>query len=577
MSARVCSQQLQGLTLCLRGESECVRTLQARGKSLFLEGSGRFACGKLIVSKTRVRSRSTRSPLWCAEYTDSRDPPHDVRSCELDLVSVGGEDTDPSSEHVPQSIDAEECNNEHISVNGNTAVAGDGQSTGCANNQVQEQSSSFKEPYKQSKTGCIGVSSVRTTVSKPNYESTVGNTCHSFSVLLKTSPDRVEFSKLVDDSFEYYVPVVGHRVVGVVVFGNHAKVDVDIGAAQYGQLHMQDLLPLDQLPIDQNKWILADDTKKGGEAGEGNERGGLGTPPRGLPYVIHDEEVYAYESPAPHCVDIGTVLEMEVVGKTMTGKPLLSARKAAQRVAWDRVLQIKDEHESIEVEIVDYGKAGVIARVEGLRAFLPLTEFVIPPDTFKGESHKDYVGRKLWVCISFAREIRGNIVISEKDAWIQRNLKLGSLHDGTVTKIVNYGAYVQINRTNIGGIIHISNMSTARINRVSNVLKVGDQVKMIAVECPTPGKLSFSTALLEFEPGLMLRDKERVFREAEQTATTLRKEHSEGKHPSKNIAERSTYWKTSKSISNLEWLDFRNGESYSNLLLGRLRNECFPM
>lgn len=340
MSARVCSQQLQGLTLCLRGESECVRTLQARGKSLFLEGSGRFACGKLIVSKTRVRSRSTRSPLWCAEYTDSRDPPHDVRSCELDLVSVGGEDTDPSSEHVPQSIDAEECNNEHISVNGNTAVAGDGQSTGCANNQVQEQSSSFKEPYKQSKTGCIGVSSVRTTVSKPNYESTVGNTCHSFSVLLKTSPDRVEFSKLVDDSFEYYVPVVGHRVVGVVVFGNHAKVDVDIGAAQYGQLHMQDLLPLDQLPIDQNKWILADDTKKGGEAGEGNERGGLGTPPRGLPYVIHDEEVYAYESPAPHCVDIGTVLEMEVVGKTMTGKPLLSARKAAQRVAWDRVLQL---------------------------------------------------------------------------------------------------------------------------------------------------------------------------------------------------------------------------------------------
>nr|PNR34586.1 hypothetical protein PHYPA_024403 [Physcomitrium patens] len=480
MSARVCSQQLQGLTLCLRGESECVRTLQARGKSLFLEGSGRFACGKLIVSKTRVRSRSTRSPLWCAEYTDSRDPPHDVRSCELDLVSVGGEDTDPSSEHVPQSIDAEECNNEHISVNGNTAVAGDGQSTGCANN-------------------------------------------------------------------------------------------------QYGQLHMQDLLPLDQLPIDQNKWILADDTKKGDEAGEGNERGGLGTPPRGLPYVIHDEEVYAYESPAPHCVDIGTVLEMEVVGKTMTGKPLLSARKAAQRVAWDRVLQIKDEHESIEVEIVDYGKAGVIARVEGLRAFLPLTEFVIPPDTSKGESHKDYVGRKLWVCISFAREIRGNIVISEKDAWIQRNLKLGSLHDGTVTKIVNYGAYVQINRTNIGGIIHISNMSTARINRVSNVLKVGDQVKMIAVECPTPGKLSFSTALLEFEPGLMLRDKERVFREAEQTATTLRKEHSEGKHPSKNIAERSTYWKTSKSISNLEWLDFRNGESYSNLLLGRLRNECFPM
>lgn len=64
---------------------------------------------------------------------------------------------------------------------------------------------------------------------KFNYEFIVGNICYSFFVLFKILFDWVEFLKLVDDFFEYYVFVVGYCVVGVVVFGNYVKVDVDIG------------------------------------------------------------------------------------------------------------------------------------------------------------------------------------------------------------------------------------------------------------------------------------------------------------------------------------------------------------
>jgi hypothetical protein len=135
------------------------------------------------------------------------------------------------------------------------------------------------------------------------------------------------FREQVQGELDYcYVPVLGHRVVGVVVSGNYAKLDVDIGAAKLGHLHVQDLLPLDRFDIDEKKWVLAD---------EG------GAPPHGCPHVVYDESVHGYGAPEPLVVDLGTVLEMEVVGQTMRGNPLLSARKAAQQLQWDRVMQVR--------------------------------------------------------------------------------------------------------------------------------------------------------------------------------------------------------------------------------------------
>lgn len=137
------------------------------------------------------------------------------------------------------------------------------------------------------------------------------------------------FDSRLDDDLEYYIPALGHRVVGVVVSGNYQKLDVDIGAAKLGHLHVRDLLPLDKLDIRESEWILPDDG------------GGSGNPSLGRPHVVYDEEVYNSEAPEPLVVDVGTVLEMEVVGQTVSGNPLLSARKAAQRLQWDRVMQVR--------------------------------------------------------------------------------------------------------------------------------------------------------------------------------------------------------------------------------------------
>jgi predicted RNA-binding protein with RPS1 domain len=57
-------------------------------------------------------------------------------------------------------------------------------------------------------------------------------------------------------------------------------------------------------------------------------------------------------------------------------------------------------------------------------------------------------------------------------------------------------------------LVHISNMARARVPSVATVFEVGEQVKVIAIKSPIPTKYAFSTADLESESGLMLRDKQ---------------------------------------------------------------------
>lgn len=52
----------------------------------------------------------------------------------------------------------------------------------------------------------------------------------------------------------------------------------------------------------------------------------------------------------------------------------------------------------------------------------------------------------------------------------------------------NYGLHCSIE---CRGMIHISNISNARIDKISNVFEIGEQIKMIVVNCPIPDKFSF--------------------------------------------------------------------------------------
>ncbi|KAJ4966223.1 hypothetical protein NE237_018072 [Protea cynaroides] len=319
--------------------------------------------------------------------------------------------------------------------------------------------------------------------------------------------DKGEESQSQKVSVEYYEPKPGDLVLGVVVSGNENKLDVNIGADLLGTMLTKEVLPL----YDQEfPYLLCD---MGKDAEEFMVPGKMG--------IVRDVDAVSGEPvPGRPVVEVGTVLFAEVLGRTLSGRPLLSTRRLFRRVAWHRVRQIKQLNEPIEVRITEWNTGGLLARIEGLRAFLPKGELMGRVNTFS--DLKENVGRRMFVLICKIEEATNDLIISEKEAWAMLHLQDGTLLDGTVKKIFPYGAQIRIGETNRSGLLHISRITHGRIGSVSDLLTVDEKVKVLVVKSMFPDKISLSIADLESEPGLFLSNKERVFSEAEEMAKRYR-------------------------------------------------------
>uniref|UniRef100_A0A2N9IMU4 S1 motif domain-containing protein n=1 Tax=Fagus sylvatica TaxID=28930 RepID=A0A2N9IMU4_FAGSY len=170
---------------------------------------------------------------------------------------------------------------------------------------------------------------------------------------------------------EYYEPKPGDFVVGVVVSGNENKLDVNVGADFLGTMLTKEVLPLYDKEME---YLLCDtntdtDTNKDKDSAKFMVNGKMGI-------VKNDEALSGGPLPGRPVVETGTILFAEVLGRTLSGRPLLSTRRLFRRLAWHRVRQIKQLNEPIEVKITEWNTGGLLTRIEGLRAFLPKAELM---------------------------------------------------------------------------------------------------------------------------------------------------------------------------------------------------------
>ncbi|KAG4157534.1 hypothetical protein ERO13_D02G068000v2 [Gossypium hirsutum] len=322
---------------------------------------------------------------------------------------------------------------------------------------------------------------------------------------LEDSEEKIDEVKKV--GVEYYEPKPGDLVVGVVVSGNENKLDVNVGADMLGTMLTKDVLPLYDKEMD---YLVCDLENK---AEEFMVYGKMGI-------VKDDDAMSGGPGPGRPVVETGTVLFAEVLGRTLSGRPLLSTRQLFRRIAWHRVRQIKHLNEPIEVKFTEWNTGGLLTRIEGLRAFLPKAELMKRVNNFS--ELKGYVGRRMHVKVTRINEANNDLILSEREAWEMMHLRDGTLVEGTVVKILPYGAQVRIADSNRSGLLHISNMSKSRITSVAELLKEDEKVKVLVVKSLFPDKISLSTAELESEPGLFILNKERVFSEAEEMAKKYR-------------------------------------------------------
>nr|BAJ92840.1 predicted protein [Hordeum vulgare subsp. vulgare] len=353
----------------------------------------------------------------------------------------------------------------------------------------------------------------------------------------------------------YFDPKPGDLVAGVVVGGDARALDVDVGAGGEPAL----MLTKEAAPASPEEFAyLACDVASGG-AREFAAEGRVGVAVGGVDLKVGRT---GKEKCAP-VVGVGTVVFAEVLGRTLGGRPLLSARRLFRRVAWHRVRQIKQLNVPIKVKISEWNAGGLLSRIEGLRAFLPKPQMMTRPRNFT--DLKNNVGRQMHVCITKIDERTNELIISEKEAWAMLYLKEGALLEGTVRKLFPYGAQIRIGETNRSGLLHVSKITHGQLRSVSDALRVGERVKALVIKSTTPDRIALSIRDLESEPGLFLSNKEKVFVEAEDMARRYREQmpHS----PRSGEADSSPddddavpFEDEAGSYANWKWLKFIKSE-----------------
>lgn len=168
------------------------------------------------------------------------------------------------------------------------------------------------------------------------------------------------------------------------------------------------------------------------------------------------------------------------------GSISLSRQRAENIKAWEEVEKAFREGSGIEGIIVSKVKGGFKVELMGISAFLPGSHIDIRPtrnlDKFVGQKER-------FVVLKYSRP-RNNVVVSrrmllekERESLKKEILKVleeGVILEGLVKNITPYGAFVDLG--GIDGILHISDMSWGRINHPSEVVKVGERVKVAVLK-----------------------------------------------------------------------------------------------
>ena len=171
---------------------------------------------------------------------------------------------------------------------------------------------------------------------------------------------------------------------------------------------------------------------------------------------------------------------------------------------WNRVVEYMENKTILPVKVEGVVNGGVIAMVEGLRGFVPASKLSLSYI----EDLETYLLKDIEVRVIDVDQANNRLVLSareilkeeEKQAQKEKiaNIKVGTVMEGTVETLQNYGAFVKL-ENGLSGLVHVSQISQKRVKTPSDVLHTGDKVnvKIIGVK---DGKISLSMKALEEIP-----------------------------------------------------------------------------
>jgi len=268
------------------------------------------------------------------------------------------------------------------------------------------------------------------------------------------NPSRDDFAALLEESFQKTDIDEGAVVKGRIVAIENDLAVIDVGLKTEGRVALKE----------------------------------FGLNGRGLSVGVGDEvEVY-----------------LERVENAM-GEAVLSREKARREESWNRLEEKFTAQEKVEGVIFNKVKGGFTVDLDGAVAFLPGSQVDIRPVRDIGPLMN--VPQPFQILKMDRR--RGNIVVSrrsvleetraEQRSEIVAKLEEGQTVDGVVKNITDYGAFIDLG--GIDGLLHVTDMAWRRVNHPSEILNVGDTVKVQIVRInPETHRISLGMKQLESDP-----------------------------------------------------------------------------
>jgi small subunit ribosomal protein S1 len=181
-------------------------------------------------------------------------------------------------------------------------------------------------------------------------------------------------------------------------------------------------------------------------------------------------------------VKVGDRIEALVLQKEdKEGRLILSKKRAQYERAWGRIEETMAAGHTIKGPVIEVVKGGLILDI-GLRGFLPASLV----DLRRVRDLQPYIGTELEAKIIELDRNRNNVVLSRR-AFLEEsqsegrkkfleNLKKNERRKGTVSSIVNFGAFVDLG--GVDGLVHVSELSWKHVDHPSEVVAVGQEVEV---------------------------------------------------------------------------------------------------
>ncbi len=199
----------------------------------------------------------------------------------------------------------------------------------------------------------------------------------------------------------------------------------------------------------------------------------------------------------------------------------MSPAKAGKELAWDSLKACKDNNTPVIVKITAANKGGLIAEIQGIQAFLPVSQLSPAnyPKVEGGDNQKilqalqKFVGKEMELKVFDLNPQEDKLILSERAKETEKikdllkNMKVGDVVEGDITGVVDFGAFIKFaipegkeaGISHLEGLIHISELDWQLIEDPTQVVKTGEKVKAKIID-NTNDKESMSLKALKQDP-----------------------------------------------------------------------------